>query len=178
MATLASARAALALAADRSTEWPIRRLGPYSCILGFIVLGVLALGTSRALLIAWQWQRVVVTGSLVSMLMQGLRSDLMTLGLVAIPALVLLPPLLLIGRVNWWIRVCCVCLASSLVAIIFLDLATPQFLIEYDSRPNRLFVEYLVYPREVTAMLWNGYRGLLLLTAATLAGLTWLISRH
>lgn len=178
MATLASARAALALAADRSTEWPIRRLGPYSCVLGFIVLGVLALGTSRALLIAWQWQRVMATDSVMSMLVQGLRSDLMTLGLFAIPVLVLLPPLLLIGRVNWWIRICCIWLASSLVAIIFLELATPQFLIEYDSRPNRLFIEYLVYPREVTAMLWNGYRGLLLLTAATLAGLSWFVARH
>ena len=88
------------------------------------------------------------------MLVQGLRSDLMTLGLFAIPALVLLPPLLLLGRVNWWIRVCCAWLSVSLVAIIFLELATPQFLIEYDSRPNRLFVEYLVYPREVAAMLW------------------------
>jgi phosphoglycerol transferase MdoB-like AlkP superfamily enzyme len=178
LATLASARAALALAADRSTEWPIRRLGPYSCVLGFIVLGVLALGMSRALLITWQWQRVVVTDSVLSMLAQGLRSDLMTLGLFATPALVLLPPLLLIGRVNWWIRVCCVWLAASLVTILFLELATPQFLIEYDSRPNRLFVEYLVYPREVTAMLWNGYRTLLLLTVAALAGLTWFVAQH
>ena len=147
-------------------------------MLGFIVLGVLALGLSRTLLIAWQWQRVVVTDSVVSMLIQGLRSDLMTLGLFATPALVLLPPLLVIGRLNWWIRVCCVWLGASLVAIIFLELATPQFLIEYDSRPNRLFVEYLVYPREVTAMLWNGYRGLLLLTAAGLVGLTWFVARH
>src|SRR6185503_8304824 len=109
---------------------------------------------------------------------QGLRSDLMTLGLFATSALVLLPPLLVIGRLNWWIRVCCVWLGVSLVEIIFLGLATPQFLIEYDIRPNRLFVEYLVYPREVTAMLWNGYRGLLLLTAAGLVGLTWFVARH
>ena len=175
---MASARAALALAADRSTEWPIRRLGPYSCILGFIVLGVLALGISRVLLIAWQWQRVAVTDAVSSMLMQGLRSDLMTLGLFAAPVLVLLPPLLLIGRVKWWIKVCSAWLAASLVAIIFLELATPQFLIEYDSRPNRLFLEYLVYPREVSAMLWNGYRGLLLLTAAGVAGLSWVVARH
>ncbi len=142
------------------------------------MLGVLALGLSRGLLIAWQWQRVVATDSVLSMLVQGLRSDLMTLGLFATPALVLLPPLLLIGRVNWWLRVCCVWLGASLIAIIFLELATPQFLMEYDSRPNRLFVEYLVYPREVTAMLWNGYRGLLLLTAAAVAGLTWVVGRH
>ena len=168
----------MALAADRSTEWPIRRLGPYSCVVGFILLGVLALGLSRALLITWQWERAGVTDSVVSMLVQGLRSDLMTLGLFAAPAVALLPLLLLIGRVTWWVRVCCVWFAASLVAIIFLEFATPQFLIEYDSRPNRLFLEYLVYPQEVLAMLWNGYRSLLLLTAAGVAGLSWVVARH
>ena len=83
------------------------------------------------------------------MLVQGLRSDLMTLGLFAAPTLVLLPPLLAIRRVTWWIRACCAWLGVSLIAIIFLEFATPQFLIEYDSRPNRLFLEYLVYPHEV-----------------------------
>lgn len=178
MATPVSARTALALTANRSTEWPIRRLGPYSCVLGFVLLGALALGISRALLIAWQWERVDVTHSLLSMLVQGLRSDLMTLGLFAAPAVVLLPALLAIGRVKWWIRVCCVWLSACLVAILFLELATPQFLIEFDSRPNRLFLEYLVYPDEVMAMLWNGYRGWLLLTMAAIAGLTWLITQH
>ena len=57
----------------------------------------------------------------------------------------------------------------------FLELATPQFLTEYDSRPNRLFVEYLVYPREVLAMLWNGYRGSLALIAVCLGAAGWLI---
>lgn len=142
------------------------------------MLGVLALGLSRVLLIAWQWQRVDVMDAVSSMLIQGLRSDLMTLGLFATPALVLLPPLLLIGRVKWWVKACSAWLAVSLVAIIFLELATPQFLIEYDSRPNRLFLEYLVYPREVLAMLWNGYRSLLLLTAAGVAGLAWVVARH
>jgi len=146
--------------------------------MGFILLGALALGISRALLITWQWERAAVTDSVLSMLVQGLRSDLITLGLFAAPAVALLPPLLLIGRVKWWVKVCCAWLGASLVAIIFLELATPQFLIEYDSRPNRLFLEYLVYPREVLAMLWNGYRGLLLLTAAGVAGLSWVVARH
>jgi phosphoglycerol transferase MdoB-like AlkP superfamily enzyme len=178
LATLASARAALALAANRSTEWPIRRLGPYSCVLGFILLGALALGIARALFIAWQWERVAVTDAAPWMLMQGLRSDLITLGLFAAPAVVLLPPLILIGRLKLWARLSCVWLGASLIAIVFLELATPQFLIDFDSRPNRLFVEYLIYPREVLAMLWNGYRGLLLLTVAVVSGLTWAVARH
>jgi phosphoglycerol transferase MdoB-like AlkP superfamily enzyme len=112
------------------------------------------------------------------MLVQGLRSDLMTLGLFAAPAVLLLPALLALGRATWWVRACCVWLTLSLLVILFLELATPQFLIEFDSRPNRLFLEYLVYPDEVMAMLWNGYRGLLLLTVGAIAGLAWLIARH
>jgi phosphoglycerol transferase MdoB-like AlkP superfamily enzyme len=142
------------------------------------LLGVFALGLSRGLLIAWQWERVAVTNAAFSMLVQGLRNDLMTLGLLAAPAVLLLPALLAIGRVTWWVRVCCAWLSLCLVAILFLELATPQFLIEFDSRPNRLFLEYLAYPDEVMAMLWNGYRGLLLLVIGAIAGLAWLITRH
>jgi phosphoglycerol transferase MdoB-like AlkP superfamily enzyme len=178
LSTLPPARAALDLAAIRSTPWPIRRRGPYSCVVGFVLLGVVALGISRVLLIAWQWERVAATNSFVPMLMQGLRSDLMTLGIFAAPAVLLLPALVVIGRVTWWVRACCVWLGLSLVAILSLELVTPQFLIEFDSRPNRLLLEYLVYPDEVLAMLWHGYRGLLLLTVGAIAGLAWLIARH
>lgn len=178
MTNLASARIASALAAIRSIEWPIRRLGPYSCVLGFVLLGALALGASRALLIGWQWERVDVTDSLLSMLLQGLRSDLITLGLCAAPAVALLPALLAIGRVTLWVRLCGAWLGASLIAILFLEFATPQFVIEYDSRPNRLFVEYLIYPQEVFAMLWNGYRGLLALSVAAVAVSGWIIARH
>jgi phosphoglycerol transferase MdoB-like AlkP superfamily enzyme len=175
---LPPARGALAFAAIRSTQWPIRRLGPYSCVVAFVLLGAVALGISRVLLIAWQWERVSVTNSVFWMLVQGLRSDLMTLGIFAAPAVLVLPVLLAIGRISWWVRVCCVWLGLSLIAILFLELATPRFLTEFDSRPNRLFLEYLVYPNEVLAMLWNGYRGPLLLTVCAIAGLAWLIARH
>lgn len=178
MMSLALPRLGSALASVRSIEWTIRRLGPYSSVVGFFLLGILSLGASRAMLIAWQWQRVDVTDSLFSMLLQGLRSDLITLGVFAAPAVLLLPALLLLGRVTLWARVCCAWLAVSLIAIVFLELATPQFLIEYDSRPNRLFIEYLIYPRQVFAMLWNGYRGSLLLTALSLAALSWIVVRH
>jgi phosphoglycerol transferase MdoB-like AlkP superfamily enzyme len=178
MSSLALPRLALALTTLRSIQWPIRRLGPYSCLVGFFVLGTLALSASRALLVGWQWERVDVTDSLPSILLQGLRSDLITLGLFAAPMILLLPALLAVGRVMLWTRLCCAWLAVSLITIVFLEFATPQFLIEYDSRPNRLFIEYLVYPQEVLAMLWNGYRGLLLLTALGVLVLSWTVFRH
>ena len=178
MTTLVLPRVAIAIAALRAIQWPIRRLGPYSCVLGFLLLGVLSLSLSRMILIAWQWHRVDVTDSLFFMLLQGLRSDLMTLSIFAAPAVVLLPLFLAIRRVNWWSRLACIWLGFSLILIVFMEFATPQFLFEYDSRPNRLFVEYLVYPREVSAMLWNGYRFLLVLIAVGVVAASWLVTRH
>jgi phosphoglycerol transferase MdoB-like AlkP superfamily enzyme len=159
-------------------DTPIRRLGPYACVFGFLAIGLVSLGLSRGLLIGWQWQRVDGTDSLLSMLLQGSRSDLMTLGLLAAPIVVVMPLFLAVQRMNWWIRVACAWLALSLTAIVFLELATPPFLSEYDMRPNRLFVEYLAYPREVSAMLWGGYRGSLALIAVCLGTAGWLILRH
>ncbi|GEM74542.1 hypothetical protein VSA01S_06540 [Vibrio sagamiensis NBRC 104589] len=42
--------------------------------------------------------------------------------------------------------------------LVYMELATAPFIMEYDLRPNRLFVEYLVYPKEVFGMLWTGYK--------------------
>ena len=38
----------------------------------------------------------------------------------------------------------------------FMEASTPDFITEYGVRPNRFFVEYLVYPKEVLKMLWQG----------------------
>lgn len=176
MTTLVQPRAAVANL--RSMQWPIGRLGPYSCVLGFLLIGLASLSVSRAVLIGWQWDRVDVTDSLWSMLLQGCRSDLIALGLFAAPLVVLLPLFLAVNRLSWWSRLSSVWLSFSLMLILFLEFATPQFLSEYDSRPNRLFIEYLVYPREVFAMLWTGYRGTLALVTLGLAAASWLIVRH
>lgn len=178
MTTLVLPRVALAIAAVRAIQWPIRRLGPYSCVLGFLLIGAAALALSRAVLIGWQWERVDPTDSLFSMMLQGLRSDLITLSQFAAPLVLLLPLFLAVRRMHWWSRLATVWLSFSLILILLLEFASPQFLYEYDSRPNRLFIEYLVYPREVFAMLWTGYRGSLAMVAIGLGAASWLIVRH
>lgn len=45
-----------------------------------------------------------------------------------------------------------------IVIISFMEASTPAFISQYDLRPNRLFVEYLRYPKEVFATLWQGFR--------------------
>ncbi|SUQ23974.1 phosphoglycerol transferase [Vibrio mimicus] len=49
-------------------------------------------------------------------------------------------------------------ITAGLWLVVYMEVATPPFIIEYDLRPNRLFVEYLIYPKEVFGMLWSGYK--------------------
>src|SRR4029453_8354032 len=57
---------------------------------------------------------------------------------------------------------------SALMAM--LEIATPGFLAEYDSRPNRIFVDYLAYPREVLPTVWGERPLTLVLGMLVLAG--------
>lgn len=47
---------------------------------------------------------------------------------------------------------------------IYIENATFPFVAQYDVRPNYLFVEYLIYPREVFAMIFADYKVELLIT--------------
>lgn len=49
-------------------------------------------------------------------------------------------------------------ITAGIWLLIYLEVATFPFIQEYDLRPNRLFIEYLVYPKEISSMLWNGYK--------------------
>ncbi|MGI4718160.1 MAG: LTA synthase family protein [Janthinobacterium lividum] len=155
----------------RLTRWA----GPYASLLQMLLLGLAILSLSRLGLVAWQWERVQASGLSAMLFLQGVRADLIVLGyFLAVPLLV--APLLArplpahhfaarlwrTGTVAW--------ATFALVFIVFMELSSPQFIMQYDVRPNRLFIEYLSYPREVFATLWNGFRTALLLgVALTLA---------
>ena len=66
---------------------------------------------------------------------------------------------------------------AALAAVLFLELSTPSFVAEYDSRPNRLFFEYLIYPREVAETLVAGYGAQLAAAAIIIAIALWLWAR-
>lgn len=142
--------------------------GPYAPMLGFALLAIALMGASRTGLVAWKWAQVGSFGGAVHILLQGLRSDLITIGWVLAPLALLLPLFVMVRRTPVWIRVACAWLPAAAVFLVFMELATPQFILEYGVRPNRIFAEYLIYPREVLAMIWGGYRFALLLLLALL----------
>jgi len=155
-----------------------RWLRPYTSLLFFLLTGLVLLSTSRAMLMWWQWDRVAAVNAVGRMLLQGVRSDLIMLGVCMAPAVLAMPIALLLRRVDLWERISRGWLALTFIAIAFLELATPQFLIEYDNRPGAMFVQYLAYPGEISAMLWEGYRGTVLTTALIIGLLSWVMFRH
>lgn len=156
--------------ASRLTRWT----GPYAPLVWLLLAGLAILSLSRMALIAWQWERVKPTGIVPEILVQGVRADLILIGyFLAIP--LLLAPLFAHRRTfAAWRRGTLAWAGAVLVFIVFMELSTPQFIMQYDVRPNRLFVEYLNYPHEVFATLWNGFRTALLLgcTLTVILGVT------
>lgn len=105
----------------------------------------------------WQFDRFDDFRSIWNLLTSGFRIDLSSVGyLCAIPAL--LHPWMSKTRFqDYWSLALRIWFLVCYMVILFFELATPAFINEYGFRPNRLFIEYLAYPDEVTRMLVNGH---------------------
>lgn len=123
-----------------------------------LLIGLVILSLSRFALVAWQWDRVEAAAIPASLFVQGLRADLILLGYFEVLPLLLAPLLAYRSFARVWRTVSIAWSTVALIFILFMELSSPQFLMQYDVRPNRLFIEYLAYPKEVFATLWNGFR--------------------
>jgi len=148
-------------------------LGPYQILFKLMVVGLIILSLSRWGLMAWQWDRVSAAIDISQFVIQGIRADLIMMGMLMIPLAFLMP--LLVNKPAWrvWHMVVLIWGTIIIALLVFMEASTPAFIMQYDLRPNRLFVEYLKYPKEVFATLWQGFR-LPLLIGITLTVLaTW-----
>ncbi|MDC2890275.1 hypothetical protein PN838_17820 [Psychrosphaera sp. G1-22] len=132
----------------------------YSVLRPFVIFSaalLIFLTATRFGLAMWQVQRFDTASSLIQLFVNGLRIDLSLLGyLCALPAL--LHPWLVATKFRLiWLNCLKIWFFIAAIAVLFFELATPAFIIEYGFRPNRLFIEYLAYPDEVTKMLVNGH---------------------
>ena len=149
-----------------------RLLGPFQPMAVLYLLGLPLLSLSRLCLGLWQSERIAASGvGWSSFFLQGIRSDIILVSLLSAPLLVLIP--VLATRWTWaaFRFVSYFWLLLSVTALVFMEVSTPSFIMQYDLRPNRLFVEYFRYPREVLTTLWNGFRVPLLLGVGVSVGL-------
>lgn len=152
----------------------LRSLSP---VVRVLCLLLLVLTLSRIFLVAWYWGRVAATDGIDFILLQGLRFDIVLVGMVLGPALLAAP--WFAGRKPLG-RLLQLYLVLATVFVVFLELGTIPFIDQYDTRPNYLFVEYLRYPNEVFATLIASYSLFLALMACgtlVLGIFAWKLSR-
>lgn len=148
-----------------------RRMRP---VLVCALLGLLLVTASRIGLSIWHADQVREADGWSRVLLGGLRVDIATLGLLfGLPAVLafLVPSRGALARharrlLDGW-------LLLSVVTLLFLEVATPDFMAEYGLRPNRLFVEYLIYPKEVLLTLLRGHLISTSLGVAAVALVAW-----
>src|SRR3989338_4486309 len=152
-------------------------LGPYRYLIRTAVLGLVLLSLSRLALVVWQYDRVVQTDVLMQLFVQGLRADIIVICLLLVVPVLLIPLSSVRGLGKLWFQFSYFWCLAALVLLVFMELASPAFILQYDVRPNRLFVEYLKYPKEVLSTLWFGFRLPLVLGVVATLVLTWLMRR-
>jgi len=152
-------------------------LGPFAPLLLAYACGALFLSAARlASALAYRGD-IAGTPALWLMFPIGLRMDTVLL------CYLLLAPglgLALFPARRWRDGLVAAYLAAWAFVLVYLELATPPFIAEYGKRPDRVFLEYLVYPREVLPTLWANHKLGLVgvpLVAGLAAWLAWRASR-
>ncbi|MCJ8295703.1 MAG: LTA synthase family protein [Colwellia sp.] len=144
-------------------------LGPLWVTAVFFIVALAILSAFRLGLVIWQADRVNNINDFFSIMNSGIRVDISSLCyLFMVPILISLcvyvsnkgKALLQRFLMLWCIL--------SMSLLVYLEVITPTFILEYDFRPNRLLIEYLIYPKEVFSMLWTGYKLEILISLSAL----------
>jgi phosphoglycerol transferase MdoB-like AlkP superfamily enzyme len=127
-------------------------------IFNFLFIGLLITTLSRIILFFIFKDRVMQTPDYWMIFPIGLRMDLILLSYISF-----LPTLLLCVLPDEYLqkikRFFAFYFTTFLFLMLFIELASHDFIKEYDTRPNKLFIDYLIYPREVMGTLVKSYLG-------------------
>ena len=98
------------------------------------------------------------SGDLVHLFVSGLRMDIVLVSqimLLPILALILFPTRLLCSRLfTGLILLWCIVWPSI---VVFMELITPAYMGFFETRPGRIFFEYLDHPQEVSSLIYGAY---------------------
>lgn len=119
-----------------------------------IILSFLSL--SRILYLLVYHERISSFDTASKILGYGLKFDLKALAYLLLTPIVL--SFLSISKTQKVTKkILSVYYAFTLLAVVFIELCTIPFINEYDTRPNRIAIEYLIYPKELLSMLMKGF---------------------
>jgi phosphoglycerol transferase MdoB-like AlkP superfamily enzyme len=153
-------------------------LKTFKSLIIFCLLTLATLSLSRVMLMIWKYERVLDADGVLFILLQGIRFDLVLLGLLlGIPAIITSLAAPMRPALSIWNPLLRIYLVLCFAGILFVELSTPSFIDQYDLRPNYLFIEYLKYPKEVFATLWAAYKLPLLVSIVITTTAAYLLNR-
>ena len=151
-------------------------------ILMFLISGIIILTVSRTFLCIWQRNRVSNVRGWKVIFISGLRMDIVSMCYLLILPCLITPLAIGVPYLSQiWLIILPIWITFGLWLLVYMEAATPFFIKEYDVRPNRLFVEYLIYPKEVMSMMWSGYKlelALGLIISLTTVYFGWIFSNY
>ena len=125
-------------------------------VLTFFVLSIVLFMLSRTALLIWHPEGT--EGHIIDIYKYGLLYDVsINCTMYAVVVLICILSNFL-SKVPAFILILQKLLLSLIITIqLLLEISTPSFIIEYGVRPNHIYVEYLIYPKEVLSTLVNGH---------------------
>lgn len=120
----------------------------------FFLIGLAIITISRLAISLFYFDRVSVVDDWWMIFPLGLRLDLIMLCYLSfLPAvLITFLPQSAEKFTNKFLAI----YFSLFIFLIFLtEVLTPEFIDQYDTRPNKIFIEYLIYPKEIATMLFK-----------------------
>lgn len=132
-------------------------------IFSFFLIGLCITTISRILLFFIFKERVVENPNYGQLFLIGLRFDLILMSYIAfLPAVLLsLLPDSVLQYIKKFFNIYFI---FFLFLFLLMELSTLDFINQYDTRPNRLFLDYLIYPKEVVGTLLKSYLPSLIIT--------------
>ena len=136
------------------------------------------LSASRLILVGIYWDRVAPTEGFITILLMGIRFDLILVASLLGPVALALPWFHLTRFGRWagpWVLPVYTGIISAVA--FFVEASSASFITQFDSRPNYLFVEYLKYPREVLATVSGTKLPELIAFTLIAVSIGWLVTR-
>lgn len=103
----------------------------------------------------------------------GLRSDLIIISYLSFLPVLLLTvlPDKLLSQIGGFFKAYYIFFLSL---FLLMELSTPDFIRQYDTRPNKIFLDYLIYPKEVFGTLVKSYWPMLMVAGVLITGFVWI----
>ena len=136
-------------------------------IFSFFLIGLCITTISRILLFFVFKERVVENPNYGQLFLIGLRFDLILMCYIAFLPTVLIS-LLPDSVLKHFKKFFNIYFIFFLFLFLLMELSTLDFINQYDTRPNRLFLDYLIYPKEVVGTLLKSYLPSLIITTILL----------